>query len=138
MAITYHLQDCDFRFDRKTAARDWIKRVAAAEGFKTGDIAIVFCSDRAILEINRTYLEHDYFTDIITFDYSEPGKLSGDLMISVDTVRENASGLGIMFEKELARVIIHGILHLAGYGDKTPEQERIIRETEDKYLQDRY
>lgn len=115
---------------------DWIRRTAKAEGHRTGDITVVFCSDTALLEINRRYLSHDYYTDIITFDYTDTEKkiISGDLMISIDTVRANAQTFGVPFENELARVIIHGVLHLLGYGDKTPEEEAHMHALEDKYL----
>ena len=125
---------CRFSGRRKTT--DWIRRTAKAEGHRTGDITVVFCSDTALLEINRQYLSHDYYTDIITFDYTDTEKkiISGDLMISIDTVRANAQTFGVPFENELARVIIHGVLHLLGYGDKTPEEETHMHALEDKYL----
>lgn len=134
MAITYHNNNCDFKFRDKRKVSAWIRRVIAGEGFTIGGISVVFCSDQALLEINRQFLGHDYFTDIITFDYSADGLLSGDLMISADTVADNAATLKITFEKELHRVIIHGILHLCGYGDKTDNDERLMRSLEDKYL----
>lgn len=134
MAITYHNNNCDFKFRDKRKVSAWIHRVIAGEGFTTGSISVVFCSDQVLLEINRQFLSHDYFTDIITFDYSADGLLSGDLMISTDTVADNAETLKIAFEKELYRVIIHGILHLCGYSDKTDNDERLMRSLEDKYL----
>lgn len=134
MPVTYHNQDCDFTLRGKAKTSLWIKRTAEAEGFRLGNVSVVFCSDRALLEINRQYLDHDYFTDIITFDYTENRRISGDLMISVDTVAENAVKFGQNTGDELMRVIIHGILHLAGHGDKTPEEEKAMRALEDKYL----
>ena len=127
---------CSFRCWVPINTTDWIRRTAKAEGHRTGDITVVFCSDTALLEINRRYLSHDYYTDIITFDYTDTEKkiISGDLMISIDTVRANAQTFGVPFENELARVIIHGVLHLLGYGDKTPEEEAHMHALEDKYL----
>ena len=124
MAVQYQPPDCSSRFSGRRKTPDWIRRTAKAEGHRTGDITVVFCSDTALLEINRRYLSHDYYTDIITFDYTDTEKkiISGDLMISVP------------FENELARVIIHGVLHLLGYGDKTPEEEAHMHALEDKYL----
>ena len=104
---------------RKTNA--WIKLVAAKYDKKIGEIAYVFCDDAKILEVNKTYLQHDYFTDIITFDYCEGAVLNGDIFISLDTVRTNAPGFGGTFENELHHHLIHGILHLCGQDDKTPE-----------------
>ncbi len=107
-------------FDRAHAER-WIRAVAADYGFTVGDITYIFCSDDRILEVNRQFLQHDYYTDIITFDYSTPDRLSGDIFISLDTVRSNAEQVGTTFSQELHRILIHGILHLTGQGDKTPE-----------------
>jgi len=134
MPILYETQACHFNYPGKRATTEWIRRTAASEGRKTGDISVVFCSDEALLAINRQYLQHDYLTDIITFDYSEDETISGDLMISIDTVRSNAELYGVSFRDELMRVIIHGILHLCGYGDKTPEEEKQMRALENKYL----
>ena len=102
----------------------WVKAVAATYGKQVGEIAYIFCNDEKILEVNREYLQHDYYTDIITFDYTEGDVISGDLFISLDTVRSNAEQVGTSYEDELNRVIIHGILHLLGYDHVTPEQER--------------
>ncbi len=118
----------------KRAVAAWIARVAEAEKRAVGEISVVFCSDEELLKINRQFLEHDYFTDIITFDYSEGKVVSGDLMISVDTVRTNAAQFGVRFSDELLRVIIHGVLHLCGHGDKSPAEEKRMRSLEDKYL----
>lgn len=99
-----------------------------------GDITVVFCSDDYLLEVNRTYLDHDYYTDIITFDYSDLGILSGDLFISIDRVKENAQDFSDSFENELKRVVFHGVLHLCGYKDKSEEDEKIMRIKENYYL----
>lgn len=106
---------------QKQKTNRWIKETAAEYGKKTGDIAYIFCSDERILEVNKQYLQHDYYTDIITFDYSEGQIISGDIFISVDTVKTNAREFGVSFEQELNRILIHGILHLCGQDDKTPE-----------------
>lgn len=105
----------------KQKTNRWIKETAAEYGKKAGDIAYIFCSDERILEVNKQYLQHDYYTDIITFDYSEGQIISGDIFISVDTVKTNALEFGVSFEQELNRILIHGILHLCGQDDKTPE-----------------
>ena len=99
-----------------------------------GDIAYIFCNDEKILEVNRQYLQHDYYTDIITFDYDEDDVISGDLFISLDTVRTNAEQVGATYEEELHRVIIHGILHLCGINDKGPGEREIMEENENKAL----
>ncbi len=112
----------------------WIKEVAAAHGKKVGEIAYVFCDDEMILEVNRQYLQHDYYTDIITFDYCEGEVLNGDLIISVDTVASNAEMLNKDFDEELHRVIIHGILHLCGINDKGPGEREQMEAEEDKAL----
>ena len=110
----------------------WVKRVAASYGRKVGDVAYVFCDDEEILRVNRQYLQHDYYTDIITFDYDEGDVISGDLFISLDTVRTNAEQLGLPYEQELNRVIIHGILHLCGINDKGPGEREIMEAAENK------
>jgi len=112
----------------------WVKAVAEAHGRRVGDIAYIFVDDERILEVNRQYLQHDYYTDIITFDYTEGDRISGDLFISLDTVRSNAEGLGQTYERELHRVIIHGILHLCGINDKGPGKREIMEAEENKAL----
>ena len=119
----------------------WIKAVAATYGKRVGDIGYIFCNDDKILEVNRQYLQHDYYTDIITFDYCDDelltGKkdtISGDLFISLDTVRTNAQQQGTTYEEELHRVIIHGILHLCGINDKRPGEREIMEAAENKAL----
>jgi len=99
----------------------WVKAVAAEYGFTVGNINYIFCSDERELEVNRQFLGHDYYTDVITFDYSTASTLNGDIFISLDTVKSNAEMVGVRFEDELLRIIIHGVLHLTGQGDKTPE-----------------
>ncbi len=120
-------------FDRVRAER-WIRSVAADYGFTVGDITYIFCGDAKILAVNREFLQHDYYTDVITFDYSTRDRLSGDIFISLDTVRSNAAQAGTTFEQELHRILIHGILHLTGQGDKTPETKVQMTAKEDAAL----
>ena len=105
----------------QTKIQRWIRAVAADYGFSVGDIHYIFCSDEKQLEVNRTFLQHDYYTDVITFDYSTEDVINGDIFISLDTVRSNAEEVGADFKEELMRIIIHGVLHLTGQADKTPE-----------------
>ena len=132
--VSYHCEDIRFEFKGKTLNNKWLKMVAESEVKRLGDISIIFCSDPYILDINQRYLQHDYFTDIITFDYCEGKVLSGDLFISIDTVRENAREYGTTFEEELNRVMVHGLLHLIGYDDHTPAEQQEMRSKEDYYL----
>lgn len=112
----------------------WVKAVAARYGKRIGEIAYIFCDDAEILNVNRQYLQHDYYTDIITFDYCEDDRISGDLFISLDTVRSNAELFGKTYEDELHRVIIHGILHLCGINDKGPGEREIMEAAENEAL----
>ncbi|MCX6307910.1 MAG: rRNA maturation RNase YbeY [Bacteroidia bacterium] len=109
----------------------WIAGVAASHGKKAGEINYVFCSDSKMLEHNKNFLEHDFYTDIITFDYSKDSIISGDIYIGTDTVASNAALLGLSVEQELFRVIIHGVLHLCGFKDKSPKDEVVMHEQED-------
>lgn len=120
---------------QKRSTSAWIKRVAEKYGHKLGDIAYIFCSDEHILEVNKQYLQHDYYTDIITFDYTEEKKISGDLFISLDTVKTNAEKFGAEYDTELHRVIIHGILHLCGINDKGPGEREIMEKNENEALE---
>lgn len=119
---------------KKRATNAWIKAVAASYGRKVGEIGYLFVNDEKILEVNREYLNHDYYTDIITFDYDEDDTISGDLVISLDTVRSNAELFGKTYEEELYRVIIHGILHLCGINDKGPGEREMMEAAENKAL----
>ena len=114
--------------------RRWVQDVAAPYQRRVGDISYIFVDDDEILRVNRQFLQHDYYTDIITFDYSTPHAISGDLFISLDTVRTNAEGLGVTYEKELHRVIIHGILHLCGQNDKGPGEREQMEAAENRAL----
>ncbi|RRD62221.1 rRNA maturation RNase YbeY [Tannerella forsythia] len=132
--ITYHTDDVKMPVFPKRKTSAWIKRVAALHGRTVGDIAYIFCSDEKILDVNRTYLQHDYYTDIITFDYSEGDAISGDLFISLDTVRTNAEKFAVAYDSELYRVIIHGVLHLCGIDDKAPGARAVMERYEDEAL----
>lgn len=132
--ITYQTEDIQMPAIKKRETSEWIKAVAASYGKRVGEIAYIFCSDEKILEVNRQYLEHDYYTDIITFDYTEGNRISGDLFISLDTVRTNAEQFDQPYERELYRVIIHGVLHLCGINDKGPGEREIMEEAENKAL----
>ena len=134
MAIAFYAEDTELPAINKQAVSGWVRAVAATYGKKTGDISYIFCSDEKILEVNRQYLQHDYYTDIITFDYCEGDRLSGDLFISLDTVRTNAEQFGASYDNELHRVIIHGILHLCGINDKGPGEREIMEAAENKAL----
>ncbi len=114
--------------------RQWVARVAASYDRRVGDINYVFVDDQRILEVNRQFLRHDYYTDIITFDYTQGRTISGDLYISLDTVRSNAPLVGATYERELHRVVIHGVLHLCGINDKGPGEREIMEAAEDKAL----
>ena len=118
----------------ETVVRDWIDRVAQNLEKRVGRLTYVFCDDEYILKTNRDFLGHDYYTDIITFDYSNARRIAGDMVISLDTVRTNAEGLGVEYESELMRVIIHGVLHLCGINDKGPGEREIIEAHENAAL----
>ncbi len=122
-----------FDFDL-VSTNNWLSYVTSTEGKELGELALIFCSDEELLKMNIRHLEHDYYTDIITFDYSETNTVIGDLFISVDRVKDNSVNLNIELEEELFRVIVHGVLHLCGYGDKGDEEVILMRQKEDFYL----
>lgn len=139
--ISYNTDGVKMPAIRRRDTSAWIKQVAATYGKKVGSIAYIFCNDDKILEVNKQYLQHDYYTDIITFDYCDDEEMmghkdtiSGDLFISLDTVRTNAEQQGTTYEEELHRVIIHGVLHLIGINDKGPGEREIMEAAEDKAL----
>ena len=132
--ISYNTVNVKMPAIRRRDTSAWVKAVAASYGKKVGEIAYIFVDDEEILRINREYLQHDYYTDIITFDYTEGDTISGDLFISLDTVRTNAEQFDKPYEEELHRVIIHGILHLCGINDKGPGEREIMEAAEDKAL----
>lgn len=132
--ITYNTDGVKMPKIKKRENNAWIKAVAAVYGKKVGEIAYIFVDDEKILDVNRQYLQHDYYTDIITFDYCEGDVISGDLFISLETVRSNAELVGATYEHELNRVIIHGILHLCGIDDKGPGEREIMEAAENRAL----
>lgn len=136
--ITFSILKPGFVLRRKTELRKWLNAVAANEKCKAGNLNYIFTTDREVLRINKQFLQHDYYTDIITFDYSvtEKGKriVAGDIFISIDRVAENAIIEKETFKRELGRVMVHGLLHLCGHGDKTKKEEAAMRKLEDFYL----
>lgn len=133
--IIFQTDDIEMPLINEAIVSEWVKQVASTYQKRCGKIAYIFCSDNKILEVNREYLQHDYYTDIITFDYCRGDVISGDLVISLDTVRSNSEMLGVSYERELDRVIIHGILHLCGINDKAPGEREIMEDEENKALE---
>ena len=131
--IEFHFKS-DLLIQNKPDYVDWINRVIISEGFSVGQIDYIFCSDEYLLELNKEYLNHDTFTDIITFDYTDGKIISGDIFISTDRVEDNARKFDVEFLNELRRVMSHGILHLAGFGDKSIEEKKIMREKEEEKI----
>ena len=132
--ITYHAEGIKMPAIKRRETTAWIKAVAATYGRKVGEIGYLFVNDKKILEVNNEYLGHDYYTDIITFDYDEGNQINGDLVISLDTVRSNAELFGKPYEEELYRVIIHGVLHLCGINDKGPGERELMEAAENRAL----
>ena len=132
--ITYNADGVKMPNIKKRETSAWIKAVAATYGRKIGEVGYMFVDDKKILEVNNEYLGHDYYTDVITFDYDEGDTVNGDIVISLDTVRTNAELFGKTYEEELHRVIIHGILHLCGINDKGPGEREIMEDNENKAL----
>ena len=133
--ITYNNENIPFPKIRRRDTTAWIRRVAASYGKTVGEVGYLFCNDEKILEVNREFLQHDYYTDIITFDYDEGDTINGDIVISLDTVRSNAEQLGKDYNEELHRVIIHGILHLCGQNDKGPSEREQMEAAENRALE---
>lgn len=133
--IQFHKADLTYRLLFKNDLQQWLTSVAKKEGFIINDLSIILCSDEFLYKLNVEYLQHNTYTDIITFDYSEGQQhLSGELYISIDRVKENAVALLISTQEELHRVMVHGLLHLCGYGDKKPAEKKKMSEREDLYL----
>jgi probable rRNA maturation factor len=133
--IRFFEEDISYKIKNKLAVRQWITETVKSEGYKLTELSYIFCSDYYLLQINRQYLDHDTYTDIITFDNSTPGSgILGDIFISIDRIRENALKFNIAEADELHRVIIHGALHLVGYKDKTPSDKKKMILKEDFYL----
>ncbi|MFD0863173.1 rRNA maturation RNase YbeY [Sungkyunkwania multivorans] len=131
--IEFH-SEVDFNIEDEERYRDWMMRVASTEGYEIGDINYIFCDDEYLHELNLKYLEHDTFTDIISFDYTVGDLLQGDIFISVERVRDNASRYDVEFDEELKRVMVHGILHYCGYKDKSEKEAGIMRAKEEEKL----
>lgn len=134
MPISFSAENVSMPDINRCDVTDWVKRVATRYGKRCGDIAYIFCDDERILEVNRAFLQHDYYTDIITFDYCTGNTISGDLFISLDTVKTNSQLVGETYERELYRVIIHGILHLCGINDKGEGEREIMERCENEAL----
>ena len=134
MAVSYYAEDIKMPSLKRRETTKWIREVAALHQMKVGDVAYIFCSDEKILEVNKEYLQHDYYTDIITFDYTEDGVINGDVFISLDTVKSNAEEFGVTFDQELHRIITHGILHLCGIDDKGPGERENMTAKENEAL----
>ncbi|NJB37053.1 rRNA maturation RNase YbeY [Croceivirga sp. JEA036] len=127
--------ECDFHLEDTTNYNDWLIRLIATKDWILGDITYIFCHDSYLLKVNQEYLNHDYFTDIITFDYTVDTTLGADIFISIDRVKENAVEYGVSFDRELRRVMAHGVLHLMGYKDKTDSQVREMRVEENNAIE---
>ena len=134
MSIRFSVQSVDFELVDESKLKKWIAEVILRRGGTVGNINYLFCDDEYLLGVNQEYLNHDTYTDIITFDYVVANLISGDIMISVDRVGENAAKFGVAFETELRRVIIHGVLHLLGQGDKSDEESVEMRRLENEAL----
>lgn len=132
--ISFYNVETDFNLKNKLKVRSWVRSILEQEGKQFGDISYVFCTDEYLLKMNIEYLKHDTLTDIITFDYSEQGKLAGDIFISIERVIENAKSFAVSVDEELGRVLAHGVLHLSGYKDKKAEDKKLMRTKEDFYL----
>ena len=132
--ISYETNDAHFPQIKRRLVNAWLKQVITQYQKRVGDITYIFCSDAELLQMNKTYLKHNYYTDIITFDYSENDTVSGDLFISLDTVKSNSEKFHTDYSEELHRVMVHGILHLCGFQDKSPEEAKVMRERENDAL----
>ena len=134
MSVYFHNEDNSYVLPAKRKVKSWLKTSIEHQKMSIGTINVVFCSDQHLLVINKEYLNHDYYTDIITFNYCEATQISGDLFISIDRIKDNSKNNKILFVNELHRVIIHGVLHLCGFNDKTKAEKKEIRQMEDYFL----
>jgi probable rRNA maturation factor len=134
MAIRFHTEDVKFTWKHKRILFSWVNDATQSENHLLGDVNVILCSDQYLLNMNKQFLEHDYYTDIITFDYTEGNAISGDLYISLDRVKDNALKNIVSTNNELYRVVIHGIMHLCGYKDKSKHDSELMRQKEDLYL----
>ncbi len=132
--IHFNESDISCRVKHRLAVRSWLNQIIESRQKSVGEISVVMCSDKHLLEVNQKYLNHDFYTDIITFDYSEDSEISGDLMISYERVKENAASQKVTVQHELRRVMVHGVLHLLGFKDKTEEDAAEMRSQEDAAL----
>ncbi len=136
MSLNYYFEEIE-DFPISQNIDKWIENTILSEKRKAGDISFIFCSDDYLLNINQEYLNHDYYTDVITFDYVQEDEISGDIFISVERIRDNAVGFNATFEDELNRIMIHGVLHLLGYKDKSEQEKQIMTDKENEYLSKR-
>ncbi len=134
MPVSFHKESISFRLSDAQLLKRWVRQVIETNGKSLGDVAYIFCSDEYLLQMNQEHLQHDYYTDIITFDYTDGETISGDLFISIDRVKENADKEAVDFNTELRRVMIHGIWHLLGLKDKKKEDLKLMREAENQSL----
>ena len=134
MAIRFSIET-KYSLKNRTLIKQWVKTVVENKGKKLGEVSYILCDDDYLLEVNRQYLKHDYYTDIITFDYTENDRIGGDLFISIDRVRDNATALQVSEHEELMRVMIHGVLHLLGLKDKSEEEAKHMRKAEEECLE---
>lgn len=138
MAIEFHQENVNLSEINEIKTAEWLEKAILNEGYEIGDINLIFCDDEYLLGLNQQYLQHDYYTDIITFDYTERKLVSGDLFISIDRVNDNAAQIGVTPKLELARVMVHGVLHLCGYKDKNPGEKEVMTNKENFYLQQHF
>ena len=134
MPVHFHNEEVSFSFNNKREVSLWLKSVVSSFQKELGVINVIFCNDQYLLKVNQTYLNHDYFTDIITFNYNENNLISGDLFISIDRVKENAINQKMEFNVEIHRVIVHGVLHLCGLNDQSKQEKEIMRGRENLFL----
>lgn len=133
-SVSFHSEQTEFSLQNQTLVESWLIQTCEQENKKLRELTFIFCSDDYLLQVNQDFLQHDYYTDVITFDYCEKSNVSGDVFISIDRVSENAKSVGVSFTEELHRVMIHGTLHLLGYKDKTVEEKTEMTSKEDYYL----
>lgn len=134
MPVFFHIENIRFQFTKRREYKKWINKVIHDHGYDPGDVNIIFTSNDYLLEVNKEYLNHNYFTDVITFNYNEEKLISGDIFVSVEQVQINSEEYNSSFQRELARVLIHGVLHLLGLNDTNEEERKIIRKEEDRAL----
>jgi rRNA maturation RNase YbeY len=134
LALQFHNADHGFRCPQRRSIRQWVHSLVDEHKRSAGELSVIFCTDEYLLKMNQDHLNHDYYTDIITFDYSEGQEISGDLFVSIDRVRENAKTSKSLFFNELLRVIAHGHLHLIGFNDKQKQEQLVMRAQEERWI----